>query len=379
MWTKVHPIIHSLRFMLVLALSTLACSFYADAAQAFTPVFTLVTSTARPSGIPATSTGAHQLPTVKPAGFSSAIEQENPQRYRVKFVVTVRNRGFAINRLLVYQARPIDWDGQQDVQIESVSPTPAKQGNDPVHGNGVYFWEIRNRPGIGDSLAFSFQFTYTAYEITAHINPDDIQPYQMNSGQYGLYTKSENFIEANDPHIMQLADQIAGEEKNPYLIARKVYEYVIRTARYELVGKGLLGAKALLGNGYGECGDYSALLIALLRAEGIPARPVVGYWAISGLEQTHVWAEFYLEDVGWVPVDPTIGQQSPSKEAYYFGGMDNQRVILHKGFNIAMDPPAPENFIAPLLQEPAWWYWGDSGDDSLVTIERTEWSVTAIS
>ena len=79
------------------------------------------------------------------------------------------------------------------------------------------------------------------------------------------------------------------------------YDYVVETAHYRLVGEGLLGAKALLSNDEGECGDFAALFIALCRAKGIPAGSVVGYWAITGVEQTHVWAEFYIEGIGWIP------------------------------------------------------------------------------
>ena len=127
----------------------------------------------------------------------------------------------------------------------------------------------------------------------------------------------------------------------------------------------------------GECGDYSALFIALCRVKGIPARPIVGYWAITGIDQTHVWAEFYVEPFGWVPVDPTIGQFEADQRDYYFGNMDNQRVILNKGFNISLDPSAPGNYIAPFLQVPLWWYWG-SGDSIDLSIERTRWRVESV-
>jgi hypothetical protein len=103
----------------------------------------------------------------------------------------------------------------------------------------------------------------------------------------------------------------------------------------------------------------------------------VGYWAISGTEQTHVWAEFYLEGIGWVPVDPTIGQQSATDKKYYFGNMDNQRVILEKGFNIPFDPPAPDGYLAPLIQGPYFWFWGDGNGDNM-SFEVTGWNVTQL-
>jgi len=261
--------------------------------------------------------------------------------------------------------------------VEQVSPPPTSESADPIFGNGIYYWQLAGEPPSEGDTPFEIRFTFTAYETTTHIDPADIQPYDEDDPLYTLYTRSERFIEADDPLIIEIADKVAENETNPYLLARRFYDYVINTARYRLMGQGLLGAKELAATGVGECGDYSALFVALCRVKGIPARPIVGYWAISGLEQTHCWAEFYVEPFGWIPVDPTIGQAQPLQRDYYFGNMDNQRVILNKGYNISLDPPAPDNYVAPFLQMPLWWFWG-SGDASALSIERTSWTVTSV-
>ena len=158
-------------------------------------------------------------------------------------------------------------------------------------------------------------------------------------------------------------------------MARRFYDHIIRTAEYALLGRGLLGAKVLLTTNKGECGDFSSLFIALSRASGIPARAVVGYWAITGTDQAHVWAEFYLEGIGWVPVDPTVAQSQVAMRDYYFGHMDNRRVILNKGFNVKLNPPAPDNYIAPFLQVPSWWFWGSGVSESTVSLDHTGWNI----
>ena len=323
---------------------------------------------------PPTATGLIESTPTTPG----SINLQNPQNFRVEYIATVYNTAFAMDKLLVYQARPIEWDGQKDINFEEISPDPAKEGFDPVFGNGMYYWDVKGKPQKGESLPFKIQFTFTAYEISTQVNPDQVQPYNQDDPLYLLYTRSEPYIESSDSQVVALANQIAAGETNPYHLARKFYDYVIDTAHYKLLGRGLLGAKELLTTSQGECGDYSALFIALSRAKGIPARPVVGYWAYCGIEQTHVWAEFYLEGLGWIPVDPTIGQSEPDKRDYYFGSMDNHRVILHKGFNISLDPVGPDDFVAALMQEPLWWFWGSSGDGNSVRIERTSWQVTPL-
>jgi len=333
---------------------------------------------APPTATPIPPTPTPIPPTPTPTPPPEPVVYDDPQRYMVEYVVTVNNRAFDLTDLIIYQARPVEWDAQTELEIEEVSPAPTSEGVDPVYGNGMYRWQLWGEPGRGERLELVIRFSMTAYETRTYIDPEQVQPYDETDPMYELYTRSERFIEADDPRIVEIAQEVAAGETNPYLLARAFYDYVVDTARYRLRGEGLQGARELVTSGMGECGDYAALFVALCRASGIPARPIVGYWAISGLNQTHCWAEFYVEPFGWIPVDPTIGQKHPGMRDYYFGNMDNQRVILNKGYNIPLDPPAPDNFIAPFLQTPLWWFWGSGGDASTVSLDRTSWTVESI-
>ena len=106
--------------------------------------------------------------------------------------------------------------------------------------------------------------------------------------------------------------------------------------------------------------------ISLCRAEGIPAREVngalIGYphgegcYKAEGRGESligHTWAEIYLQEFGWMPVEfhgIVIGEQAmtehnaqdlrlrqrieengPVYADYYFGHLDNQRLIYAAG------------------------------------------------
>ena len=336
---------------------------------AFTPI---QTATANYS----TQTLQGSSPSVSPSiSVKNAVQFQNPEKYAIEYVVRVINTGFEPEQIKVYQPKPVEWDSQKDVSIEEISPAPTKQPTDQIFGNGIYYWEMKNVPKIGESIDFSTKFTITAYEIKSNINAADVKPYNTGNPDYKLYTRSERFIEADNPKIIQLANQVAGAETNPFRIAHRYYDYIIDTYDYKLSGKGLSGAKSLMETGNGECGDYTALFVALCRSKGIPARPIVGYWAVSGIDQTHVWGEIFIEPFGWIPVDPIFGQLHKTMREYYFGNIDNRRVILNKNFNILLDPPSPDNSPAPFLQVPQFYYWG-KGDTTKLTIERAKWIVT---
>ncbi len=65
----------------------------------------------------------------------------------------------------------------------------------------------------------------------------------------------------------------------------------------------------------GFCEHYSAAFTILLRAAGIPARIVTGYqggetnpignYLIVRQRDAHAWVEVWLDDIGWMRVDPT--------------------------------------------------------------------------
>ncbi len=68
------------------------------------------------------------------------------------------------------------------------------------------------------------------------------------------------------------------------------------------------GALWALNSSIGDCSEYSYLFVALCRAVGIPARVDAGFAFYSNgqvVQNGHMWAEYYLENYSWVPVDAT--------------------------------------------------------------------------
>lgn len=85
-------------------------------------------------------------------------------------------------------------------------------------------------------------------------------------------------------------------------IVRSLYHYVTENISYDeekaaQVAYGYLpDVDEVLASGKGICFDYAALLAALLRLQGIPAKLEVGY---AG-DVLHAWVSVYPEDDGWL-------------------------------------------------------------------------------
>ncbi len=95
--------------------------------------------------------------------------------------------------------------------------------------------------------------------------------------------------------------------------------------------RGLRTLKHILKTRDGECSDYTTFFVSILRACGIPARHVVGRYLVRDSHKSwHVWAEFFIENVGWIPCDPYYYKL----KKLLFGFEPDNFMILHRGINI---------------------------------------------
>lgn len=81
---------------------------------------------------------------------------------------------------------------------------------------------------------------------------------------------------------------------------------MLRGMQRQLRGIAVAGAESAAESGTGSRADLVCLCVAMLRAAGLPARPVIGIAPDQGKERGEfsVWAEVFLPQCGWVPFDP---------------------------------------------------------------------------
>lgn len=103
--------------------------------------------------------------------------------------------------------------------------------------------------------------------------------------------------------IMDLIKKLGiNKDTNPLDIIIKVLKYIKAEIRY-FKAPYRLGGMFALKQRKGSCDEISDLTIAFLRAIGINARSIIGYYIPRGL---HEWVEVKSQR-GWVPIDPTFG------------------------------------------------------------------------
>jgi transglutaminase-like putative cysteine protease/cytochrome c-type biogenesis protein CcmH/NrfG len=109
-------------------------------------------------------------------------------------------------------------------------------------------------------------------------------------------------INSNDPRIVALAKQIAGEDHDGRSVARKIGEWTYGNLKWKKVES---DAVETLASREADCLEHSELYAALARSLGLPARVVTGAALGGGSFGAHAWVEIYLGK--WVEIDPTWG------------------------------------------------------------------------
>lgn len=189
------------------------------------------------------------------------------------------------------------------------------------------------------------------------------------------YLKGSKFI-PTDGRIKEIALDITKGKDNIIEKARAVYDWTVENTFRDpnIQGCGIGSVERMLAEKGGKCADISGVFVALANAAGVPAREV---WGLRlGKKQVedmtaghHCWAEFYLPGFGWVPVDPADVRKAMLVEKlelndektkkyrdYYFGAVDEYRIILSrgaKGYNL--NPPQkggviPYGFMYPYAE-----------------------------
>lgn len=149
------------------------------------------------------------------------------------------------------------------------------------------------------------------------------------------YTADGSRYRIHSPYIQETVKKVVGDEKNPYWIARKVFDYIIDSLHYEMVG-GWDIPEVVLKRGSGSCSEYTYTFVTLCRAAGLPAR-YQGSIVVRGDDASideafHRWAQVYLPNYGWVPIDANRGDKpSPADQARGVGQLANRFLITTQG------------------------------------------------
>lgn len=147
-------------------------------------------------------------------------------------------------------------------------------------------------------------------EITVEaLRPETPLAEQEISKPTGADLEPNRFIQSDDPKIIAMAREAAGNEQDPWKVATALERYVHDAVEEKNYSTAFASASEVAESREGDCTEHAVLLAALLRSLKMPARLAIGL-VYAPSEQGfafHLWTEVYLNG-RWLPLDGTLGR-----------------------------------------------------------------------
>ena len=152
-------------------------------------------------------------------------------------------------------------------------------------------------------------------------------------------------------YLKDVVKEIIGEETNPLLKAKLIYDYITSHVTYSYVRAyaTLPCIPEYITTGLkGDCGLQALTFITLCRIAGIPATWQAGLYTTPETIGNHDWARFYVAPYGWLYADCSFGGGSYragnlERRDFYFGYLDPFRTPCSSKFQGAFVPA--KNFL----------------------------------
>lgn len=275
-----------------------------------------------------------------------------PKRFEITMTVTVSTNTAPAGEVLgAWLPVPREYPFQTGLQVLA-SSSPVKHLADAESTiRSAYMEQSAEKDRATE---FKLQYLYTTYGVRFDIHPETIGAATTPlPAELVEFTREAPHIEFT-AEMRNLSRKIAGEETNPYLQAKRFYDWISGNIQYSYATEYSTIrniSEYCRGHGYGDCGQEALLFMTLCRLNGIPARWQSGWNTFPGAKSIHDWTEIYLAPYGWVPVDPYMGiyamryansltaEQRRHLRDFYFGGLDQYRMSANRDHNQILAPP----------------------------------------
>ncbi|NJM33478.1 MAG: transglutaminase domain-containing protein [Rhodomicrobium sp.] len=218
----------------------------------------------------------------------------------------------------------------------------------------------------------------TRDRLTDFTKPQKTEP--LTDGEKRYYTTPTALVPHTD-ELGQLAAKIVENAKTDLGKAKAIYEWIVEERSCGLASPGSLLTPPRIGDAsWPNCSALNCLYAGLARISGLPVREIYGYriapsqfgyqslGAFPGdiTARVHIRAEVWLDDYGWVPVDPgdvrrVLSDEPPGNlqltdpkavaaRVTLFGGWEGNWVPYNMAHDLVL--PSSEGLGVPFLVWP---------------------------
>lgn len=277
---------------------------------------------------------------IKRTALATAKPYVLPVRFNIAMTVTA-SPGAAPDgeTIRAWLPLPREYPYQESFELLSSSSAPKQvaDGQRPIRSL------LLEQPVVADQpTRFRVEYNYSRCGIFFDIKPAAVKPTSDNPALKSYVSEGPHIVFT--PEMRELSRKLAEGETNPYLKAKKFYDWIAENIKYSYsIEYSTIRniSEYCRSRGYGDCGQEAMLFMTLCRLNGIPARWQSGWHTFPGAKDIHDWCEIYLEPYGWIPVDPCMAirysnslnaEEQRELRDFYFGGMDEYRLAANSDY-----------------------------------------------
>jgi transglutaminase-like putative cysteine protease len=279
---------------------------------------------------------------------ASEVQAEPPAVRRVQLKYTCEIAEVPLGSKVVDLWIPMLTDNdRQTIRLLSTSePSPGRITKDKTHGNQFYYQRFEAPAGLIGPIKVEFLYDVEVHEATVAAAKQLISTKaDVTAGKFDAYLQESQMIPIKG-RITELARGIKLPEGEPLLAGRKIYDHLVDTMKYNYLAPGAGKGDAVWAcdSKTGDCTDFHSVFIGVCRWRGIPADHVFGLpippdKPEGDIKYSHCWAQFWVADVGWIPIDASRANKFPKDREYYFGTIGSTWITLAHGRDVVLEPP----------------------------------------
>lgn len=331
------------------------------------------------------------------------LETQPAQRIEAVLTQEIRAPGLEADEWVAFIARPIDLAGQTQVEVKSVPNgievtdlsdlkrplmmirAPGKQSGAKDTFKVVAKYQATLHSRVLRRVGASEGTTRAKPPATADLGQAAIALSDHERQQWLTRSSHFDFESGALQEWIKTNDLMRDDDECEIDFARRVFSTIKTGFKYDYRAEMDRRASSVCTAKTSDCGGLSVLFVSALRANNVPARVLVGRWALSSklgehlngirYHQCHVKAEFFAENVGWVPVDMSsaILHDAGGDGMQYFGRDRGDFITMHLDPDIVVNTMHFGHKQTPWLQGVTFWVTGQGNLDKLSTEEN--WTV----
>jgi hypothetical protein len=317
--------------------------------------------------------------------------QTRPSRHiDASMVFAVGAPKLSADEWLLYMPQPPETAGQRNISFKA-APEVKKIAEPSGLKQPLLLWQI---PAVEDKKhLIAVNITYSA-DLLAHKlvplregqQPADLQP--LSAEERSTYSAATDLLDWAAPQFQEwlTTNKLRPAETETDLdLARRIFLHLKEHSDFEFKQDIERHVSRTCRTMKSDCGGLTALYVAALRANAIPARQLVGRWAQSAKkgeqlygkpwQKEHIKAEFYAAGIGWVPVDVSVAVDFDKKPGSleHFGNDPGDFLEFHFDADVMLDVPKIGRRSIRFMQEPAYFFLGRGSLDG--DVKQSDWIV----